>query len=69
MSAPHWAFPIVVGGAVLCHRLFDIDRLVSRTLAYALLSMLLVSVYSTVVVVLDLPQIRGCPADRVCGVP
>lgn len=49
-----WAFPVAVGGAVLRHRLFDIDRLVSRTLAYALLTVLLTAVYSTVVLVLGL---------------
>ena len=37
--------PIAIGIAILRYRLYEIDRLVSRTLAYAVLSAVLVGVY------------------------
>jgi hypothetical protein len=43
------ALPACIGVAVLKYRLFDIDRLISRTLAYALLTGLLVGVYAGLV--------------------
>jgi hypothetical protein len=43
------ALPVCIGVAVLKYRLFDSDRLVSRTLAYALLTGLLVGVYAGLV--------------------
>jgi hypothetical protein len=39
------ALPIFVGIAILKYRLFEIDRLISRTLSYALVTGLLVGVY------------------------
>ena len=43
------ALPVCIGVAVLKYRLFDIDRLISRTLAYVLLTGLLVGVYAGLV--------------------
>ncbi len=43
------ALPISIGVAILRYRLFEIDRLISRTLAYAILSGLLVGAFLGVV--------------------
>jgi hypothetical protein len=43
------ALPACIGVAVLKYRLFDIDRLISRTLAYALLTGLLLGLYAGLV--------------------
>jgi len=41
--------PLATGAAVLRYRLFDLDRIISRTLAYGLLTVLLGSAYAGVV--------------------
>jgi hypothetical protein len=41
--------PAAVGVAILKYRLYDIDRLISRTLAYAIVTGLLVGVYAALV--------------------
>ncbi len=53
-----FVFSLCVGVAVLRYRLFDVDRIISRTLAYAIVTGLLVGVYAGIVLlateVLDL---------------
>jgi hypothetical protein len=69
---PNWAIvPITaspgvlaaaIGAAVLRYRLYDLDRIVSRTLAYGLLTVLLGAGYA--VVVLGLGQVLGSGRDN-----
>jgi hypothetical protein len=49
--------PLALGAAILRHRLYDLDRIISRALAYGLLTVLLGGGYA--VVVLGLGQLLG----------
>lgn len=57
LSAP----PLAVGFAVLRYRLYEIDRLISRTVSYALVIGALAVLYAGVAI--WLPQTVGLPAD------
>jgi hypothetical protein len=58
--------PLATGAAILRYRLYDLDRIVSRTLAYGLLTVLLGGGYATVV--LGLGQLLGRDSPLVVAV-
>jgi hypothetical protein len=49
--------PLAIGVAVLRYRLYDIDRIISRTLAYAIVTGLLLAIYAGLVLLAT--QVRG----------
>ncbi len=52
-----WLVPLALGAAVLRYRLYDLDRIISRTLAYGMLTLLLGGGYAVVALVLG--QVLG----------
>jgi hypothetical protein len=50
------AMPLLIGAAVLRYRLYDLDRIISRTIAYGLLTLILVVIYAAVVLSLAPPD-------------
>jgi hypothetical protein len=55
------AFPVSVATAILRYRLYDIDRLINRTLVYGLLTVLLGAAYASTVLLLG--QLSGGVGD------
>jgi hypothetical protein len=58
--------PVATGAAILRYRLYDLDRIISRTLAYGLLTLLLGGGYAAVV--LGLGQLLGRDSSLVVAV-
>jgi hypothetical protein len=58
--------PVAIGAAILRYRLYDLDRIISRTLAYGLLTVLLGGGYA--VVVLGLGELLGRDSSLVVAV-
>jgi hypothetical protein len=58
--------PVAVAVAILRHRLYDIDRLINRTLVYGLLTVLLAGVYAGAVLLLG-QMFGGSPRTRPAG--
>jgi hypothetical protein len=59
------ALPIAIGVAILRYRLYDIDRIISRTIAWALISGLLVGGFAVLVVGLQTVLVGVTQADAV----
>ncbi len=56
------AYPIAIGIAVVRYRLYDLDRLISRTIGYALVTLVLLATYGVLVV-----GLQGLLGDLVEG--
>jgi hypothetical protein len=62
------ALPVCIGVAVLRYRLYEIDQIISRTLAYTIVTGLLIGVYAGLADPVrrgtDRRGLRGAPAGR-----
>jgi predicted PurR-regulated permease PerM len=56
-----FALPVSMGVAILKYRLYDIDRIISRTLAYAIVTGLLIGVYAGLVLLATQVLVRQSP--------
>jgi hypothetical protein len=61
ISSTFAVMPLAIGAAILRYRLYDLDRIVSRTLGYALLTILLGGGYAAVVLGLGQLLARASP--------
>ena len=61
--------PLAIGAAVLRYRLYDLNRIISRTLAYGLLTLLLGGGYPAVILGLGHLLGQDSTVDRVRGPP
>ena len=64
-----FGLPVAIGVAVLRYRLYEIDRIVSRTISYAAISLILVAVYAAIVLALQtlLGEVIGKSPVAVAG--
>jgi hypothetical protein len=60
-----YVLPFVIGIAILRYRLYDIDRIISRTLAYVLITAVLVGAYAALVVLLGGPLAGATGGDTI----
>jgi hypothetical protein len=67
IAAAFLALPASIAVAVLKYRLYDIDRIISRTLAYAIVTGLLIGVYAGLVLLATQVLGHGAPPVVVAG--
>lgn len=60
-----FVLPFVIGIAILRYRLYEIDRIISRTVAYVLITAVLVGAYAALVVILGGPLAGATGGDTI----